>query len=230
MDELYYKDALKLGLREYRNCLQKGQSPCLSVLDDFVPAVSIAKGIDLGIVQIPLDKVVGTKSRGRLNAFAPNFMPILEPTTEFADKWQHLCEAHVSEGIRDPIKAYEYMNRYYVEEGNKRVSVLKFFDALTVTGRVIRIMPEGSGEDIDIYYEFVEFYKHTKINYLEFSKRGCYALFLKFLGKDPEHDWSEEERNKFAGVYYYFNKAYIMCGGEKLNSTPGDALLSYIQV
>ena len=230
MDELYYKDALKLGLREYRNCLQKGQSPCLSVLDDFVPAVSIAKGIDLGIVQIPLDKVVGTKSRGRLNAFAPNFMPVLEPNTEFADKWQHLCEAHVSEGIRDPIKAYEYMNRYYVEEGNKRVSVLKFFDALTVTGRVIRIMPEGSGEDIDIYHEFVEFYKHTKINYLEFSKRGCYALFLKFLGKDPEHDWSEEERNEFAGVYYYFNKAYIMCGGGKLNSTPGDALLSYIQV
>ena len=45
-----------------------------------------------------------------------------------------LRKSHVNEGIRDPIKAYEYMNKFYVEEGNKRVSVLKYYDAVSVPG------------------------------------------------------------------------------------------------
>ena len=45
---------------------------------------------------------------------------------EFTDKWKQLCESHLEEGIREPVLVYEYMNRFYVLEGNKRVSVLKF--------------------------------------------------------------------------------------------------------
>ena len=149
-EQLYYKDALKLAQKDYRACVWAGKSPCLPVLDDFVSASNAANAVDLGIVQIPSELIVGTKTRGRTNAFSSNFMPILEDGTEFADKWKRLCNAHLTEGIRDPIKAYEYMNRYYVEEGNKRVSVLKFFDALTIPGHVIRIMPEGSGDDVDL--------------------------------------------------------------------------------
>ena len=50
--------------------------------------------------------------------------------TEFAAKWAGLCAAHLSdEGIRDPIKCYEYLGNFYVQEGNKRVSVLKSYEA-----------------------------------------------------------------------------------------------------
>ena len=66
-------------------------------------------------------------------------MPILRENTEFAYKWATLSQSHINEGIRDPIKAYEYMNKFYVEEGNKRVSVLKYFDAVSVPGYVTRI-------------------------------------------------------------------------------------------
>ena len=107
MNEFYYKDALKLGQKEARACAFKGHSPCLPVLEDFVPSAAINTGIDLGLVQIPAELIVGTKTRGRVNAFAPNFMPVLDESTEFADKWERLCQAHVTEGIRDPIKAYE---------------------------------------------------------------------------------------------------------------------------
>ena len=230
MDELSYRDALKLGQKEYKNCVQKGESPTLPALDDIVTPSAIAKGIDLGLVQIPLSNIVGTKTKGRVNAFASNFMPILETGTEFADKWQRLCEAHISEGIRDPIKAYEYMNRFYVVEGNKRVSVLKFFDAVSVPGYVTRIMPEGDGEEVELYNEFVEFYKYSKINFIEFSKKGSYALLLKTFGKAPDEAWTDEERNYITGMYYNFQKAYLSSGGYKLESTVGDAMLSYIQV
>ena len=229
-EQLYYKDALKLAQKDYRACVWEGKSPCLPVLDDFVSASNAANAVDLGIVQIPSELIVGTKTRGRTNAFSSNFMPILEDGTEFADKWKRLCNAHLTEGIRDPIKAYEYMNRFYVEEGNKRVSVLKFFDALTIPGHVIRIMPEGSGDDVDLYNEFVEFYKYSKINFIEFTKKGSYALLQKALGKEPGEEWTAEEQSEFAGTYHHFKKAYTASGGDKLQSTVGDAMLSYIMV
>ena len=73
-------------------------------------------------------------------------MPILAEDTEFASKWSNLSDSHVEEGIRDPIKAYEYMNRFYVEEGNKRVSVMKFFGVVSILGNVTRIVPKRTEE------------------------------------------------------------------------------------
>ena len=74
--------------------------------------------------------------------------------TEFAFKWTALSDAQVNEGIRDPIIAYEYMNRYYVVEGNKRVSVLKYFDAVSVPGYVTRILPQRTEQkENKIYYD-----------------------------------------------------------------------------
>lgn len=231
MPDVYYKEALKLAQKEYRLCVSKGKSPCLPVLDDFLSSEKTSAGIDLGLVQIPMDQIVGTKSRGRVNAFAPNFMPIMEEKTEFAQKWKHLCQAHITEGIRDPIKVYEYMNRFYVEEGNKRVSVLKFFDAYNISGNVIRILPERTGEEeVELYYEFVSFYKYSKINFIEFSERGSYATLQKALGKETDEEWTEDERREFSAVYYYFKQAYISNGGDKLQSTVGDAMLGYIKI
>ena len=231
MPELYYKEALKLGQKEYRARAAKGQSPCLPVLDDFIAPERSAAGIDLGVVQIPTAFLVGVKSRSRVNAFAPNFMPILEEKTEFAMKWESLCQAHLSEGIRDPVKVYEYMNRFYVEEGNKRVSVLKFFDAVTIPAHVIRVLPEKNGEkETEIYYEFLAFYKYSKVNFIEFSKKGSYLALQQAVGKKSDEPWTEDERRHLSAACHYFGKAYTALGGEKLSSTPGDAMLSYIKV
>ncbi len=231
MPESYYKEALKLGQKESRARVFKGQSPCLPALDDYLADEKTSAGIELGLVQIPIDKIVGTKSRGRVNAFAPNFMPIMDEGTEFADKWERLCEAHLQEGIRDPIKAYEYMNRFYVEEGNKRVSVLKYFGAVNVSGTVTRILPERTGEEaVEIYYEFINFYKYSKLNIVDFSKKGSYAALQKLVGKEPDEEWSEDDQKEFEAVYHYFEQAYIANGGNKLSSTVGDALLSYLKV
>ena len=230
MADLYYKEAQKLGQKDYRAHTAKGESPCLPVLDDFIAPERSAAGQDLGIVSVPTELLVGVKSRSRVNAFAPNFMPILEEKTEFAMKWESLCRAHLSEGIRDPVKVYEYMNRFYVEEGNKRVSVLKFFDAVTIPAHVIRVLPERNGEkETEIYYEFLAFYKYSKINFLEFSKKGSYLTLQQVLGKKPEEEWDEDERRHFAAVYHYFEKAYLASGGGKLQSTVGEVALQQEQ-
>ena len=231
MPILYYKDAQKQAQKEFRACTSRGQHPYLPVLDDFIPAVRLNQGTDLGTLQIPMEFVVGTRTGGRTNSFARNFMPLIEEGTEFADKWKNLCQAHLEEGIRDPVKVYEYLNRYYVEEGNKRVSVLKFFGAETVYAHVIRILPERNGsEEVERYFELIDFAKYSKINFLEFSKQGSFTQLQRLLGKAPGEPWSDEDRAGFSAAYYYFRQAYEAKGGRRLGSTVGDAMLAYIKV
>ena len=205
MTESYYKNALKLGQREFRHCVARGLHPYLALMDDFVSAGRLSQGRDLGLVQVPMEFITGTRTNGRTNAFARNFMPLLPDGSEFAEKWKHLCRTHVAEGIRDPIKAYEYMRRFYVEEGNKRVSVLKFFGAAAISAHVVRILPQQTGSrEVDLYNEYVDFYRYSQVNFLEFSRPGGYAEIQRLLGKAPEEAWTEEDRRGLRTVCHYF--------------------------
>ncbi len=227
----YYSDALKLAQKEFRRCTSEGAHPYPPVLETFIPPERFSGGMDIGLVSIPMEFVTGTRTAGRTNAFARNFMPLLPASSEFAEKWQILCQAHLAEGIRDPIKVYEYMNRYYVEEGNKRVSVLKFFGADAVEARVIRILPEDRNDlQTALYYELVEFYRLSRTNYIEFSKPGSCARLQQLLGKSAGEPWSDEDRSAFQSAYYYFRQAYEANGGKNLASTVGDAMLAYLEV
>ena len=231
MPEKFYKEALKLGQKEKRHLVSRGQYPYLSVLDDMITRERLNTGKYIGLMQIPMEFIVGTKTEGRTNAFAANFMPLLEDGTEFAYKWKDLCNAHLEEGIRDPIKVYEYMNRFYVEEGNKRVSVLKFFGAVSIPAQVTRILPpQGEEQELKLYYEFLDFYNCTKINYIEFSRVGSYVKLQKLLGKGADEKWTEDEVDRFRGNYYYFAQIFQDMGGKKLKCTVGDAFLGYIQI
>ena len=231
MPEQYYKDALKLGQREVRACAARGEHPYLPLLDDFVPAERIGKNTTLAAPEwIPAELIVGTRSANRANAFARNFMPLLGEQTEFAGKWAALCKAHIDEGIRDPILCYEYMNRFYVEEGNKRVSVLKFFDAPTIYARVIRILPEQNGSrEVELYNAFLQFNKCSGLFLPEFSTPQSYAKLQRLLGKEPDEIWSDDERRDFAAAYHYFREAYLSAG-QKADTGVGDAMLVYIEI
>ena len=166
---------------------------------------------------------------GRTYSFAANFMPILRENTEFAVKWANLSDAQINEGIRDPIVAYEYMNRYYVVEGNKRVSVLKYFKADSIVANVTRKIPKYSeDEDVKIYYEYMKFNEITGLFNIEFSKLGMAEQLLKLTGCTTR--WDPEVRSEFNSLLLHFTKAYEFRGGSKLPITVGDALTAFINV
>lgn len=227
-----YLKAQKAGQKAYKKSIARGQYPYLPVLDDIISLWDTECEINLGIEDIRLYQVVGTSTAGRTTAFASNFMPLLDYGSEFASKWSNLQDAQIEEGIHDAIKVYEYLNKYYVIEGNKRVSVLKYLDAPTVTAEVIRKVPKKSNDlEIQLYYEFMDFYNLTKINYLQFSKLGNYDKLLKAVGKDKDQKWSDEERLDFSSFHSIFYKAFKEKGGLKLDSiTLGDALLFYLSL
>lgn len=219
-----YNKALRLGKRE-------GKS--LPVLDDILKEkkITAAREIPLGLVQIPSEQLVGTKTAGRSAAFSKSFYPLLKDSTEFAGKWMELYKAHLTEGIREPIKAYEFMNKFYVEEGNKRVSVLKYFDAVSIPGMVTRIVPPRTDEKENrIYYEFMEFYNLSQINYIWFSQEGSFAKLQRLVGKRPDEFWNDDDKLNFSSIFSRFSSEYEANGGDKLPITTGDAFLYFIQL
>lgn len=230
MSILDYREARELGQKEYRACVSSGRNPYLLVLDTILLFVETNGEEPLGIVDIPIDRIVGTKTEGRTNAFAANFMPLLEEGCEFAGKWANLADAHIEEGIREPIIAYEFMNRFFVAEGNKRVSVMKYFNAAVIPGNVKRIIPKPQNtEKSRIYYDFLDFYRLTGVNFVWFSRPGKFRALLSTLNGEA-HTWSTEERADFSAAYYRFRKIFKTLGGDRLPGTTGDAFLAYLTV
>lgn len=229
MGDQEYTEALKLGKKEYKSCVSQGRFPYLPVLDDILSREEVRTEQNMGLIQIPLDFVVGTSTMGRTYSFAANFMPILRENTEFAVKWANLSDAQINEGIRDPIVAYEYMNRYYVVEGNKRVSVLKYFKADSIVANVTRKIPKYSeDEDVKIYYEYMKFNEITGLFNIEFSKSGMAEHLLELTGCTTR--WAPEVRSEFNSLLLHFTRAYEFRGGSKLPITVGDALTAFINV
>lgn len=226
-----YKSALKAGQKDYRAHVARGQNPYLPVLDDILVNVEIVATEPLGLVNMPSESIVGTKTSGRHTAFAPNFMPLLDEDTEFATKWSVLCNAHLDEGIRNPVTAYEFLNQFYIEEGNKRVSVLKHFDSASIPGTVTRLIPARNDSlENRIYYEFLDFYKLSKVNIVQFSRLGSYAKLQKLVCKASGEEWTDDDRKNFNALHTKFRKQFRALGGAQLPLTVGDALLVYLSV
>ena len=226
-----YSAAKKLAQKASRAAVSNGAYPYLPALDEFVPRDEICGEQPLGIVDIPLDKIAGTKTSGRKNSFANNYMPLLGEETEFALKWSALYEAQMKEGIRDPILAYEYMTRYYVQEGNKRVSVLKYVEAASISANVIRLLPKKTDDPSSrIYYEYVDFYEASKLCMIDFSTEGAYEELCSFYGKAWKQPWEEDERQQLRSDFSRFEQLFQEKGGEHLKVTAGDAFLVYLRV
>ena len=226
-----YQKALKMGEKASREASAKGESPYLPALDEILRDVRVVREENLGLVDIPLDQIVGTKTSGRKNAFARNFMPLISARSEFAMKWANLLQYQTSEGVTDPIIAYEYRNQFYVLEGNKRVSVFKYLHAYSIEGMVTRIVPEWT-EDTEtrIFYEFMGFYSRSRINYIWFTREGRFPALSKACGIEPGAEWTDEQRQMFSLRYSRFRGLFQEMGGGKLGITAADALLFYLGI
>ncbi|MBP3644800.1 MAG: BMP family ABC transporter substrate-binding protein [Clostridia bacterium] len=228
-----YGRALKAGQKYHHACVSRGEYPYTKVLSDVFSEYVAASQVDIGLVDIPMELIVGTTTAGRKAAFAGNFMPLLGYDSEFSTKWINLCEAHLSEtGITDPIVCFEYLGYFYITEGNKRVSVLKSYDSPTISGHVKRIMPEWSDDDpaVQVYFEFLDFYQLAGIYDVKISSKGGYAKLQAMLGFEPDHVWTRDERSEFLYGFGRFKEAFQKLNTEHLPITPGDALLVWLQV
>ena len=225
----HYGKARREGLRVYQAAIQANADPYLPVLEERVPNLSTLSRLSLGVMSVPLDRVVGSVSRGRSYAFADGFLPILEGGSEFAAKWEALCESVEQSGVNQPVTALEYMGYYYVTEGNKRVSVMKYLDALDIEADVTRVIPPKSDDpDVVSYYEYCDFTKETGLYPLLFTRPGSYRKLVSQPGVRAGDKWTEDEILSLRKLYHYFYESYRTQTRGKSVLPSGDAFLLWL--
>ena len=225
----HYGKARRDGLRIYTAALQAHEDPYLPVLEKKVPDLASLSRLSLGVISIPLSRVMGSVSEGRSKAFTKNFLPILEGGSEFAAKWDRLYESVESEGVRQPVTALEYLGYYYVIEGNKRVSVMKAMGARDIEADVTRVIPPRT-EDPEIvsYYEYCDFAKETGLHAILFTRPGSYQKLVSLPGMKAGEKWTEDEILSLRKIYHYFSEAYETLLKDHPSLPTGDAFLTYL--
>lgn len=226
-----YLKAKKIAEKEYKAKVSAGEYPFLPALDDILPDSDTLPQKPLGIMDIPTGLIAGTKTRARQNSFSPGFMPLLEPDSEFASKWSSLYMAQVSEGINDPVKVYEYLHKFYVIEGNKRVSVCKYNEMPVISADVIRVMPSAEVLSKNpAYAEFLKFYDATGIYDIVCSRAESYAEIAELLGEDLGHKWNEDTIKSLKSAHWTFLTEYLADHEAPENFRSGDAFVLYLKV
>lgn len=224
-----YDRARKRGLKEFALRRARGESGLLPVIHARREENGVLAVVDQPMRPISLNRIVGTYQASRSNSFAYNFMPILSPDTEFAYKWINLCEAHLQSGIRDPIRVYEYLWKYYVAEGNKRVSVLKYYEASSFEAEIIRLIPQWDENDsaIERYYTFLAYSKKGVFADIELSESRKYERLYRIEQRLIAELDSAQDKPDFNALYTRFEGAYLHTS---CTLSLGDAFLEYLHV
>ena len=223
-----YKYAYKRGNKTFKENKRNGKDPYLKALEEIINIYdcSIER---IGQIDVPADLIVGTVNTSRKYSFASDFMPLVKNNGDFSAKWMNVCKYHLSDtGINDAPVAFEYLGKFYIEEGNKRVSVLKSFGAVFIPCDVKRLLPPKSDkQDIKLYYEFLDYYKLSRLYSIQFNKLGYYNKLLRLMKYDENHVWSREERIKFVGFY---GRLCDALSRKKIKSYYPDSLVVLIEI
>ena len=254
-----YIKAQKLGERQHYLAGTGGSYPYLPTLEDILRGRETGGRIPLGQFEIPISMIAGTAQAERTNAFSCGFMPLLEYETEFGSKWSALYDSVQEVGVNEPIIVYEYLQKFYVVEGNKRVSVSKYNGAVSILASVTRILPKDlDSPDYRIYKEFIDFYRITGIYEIQMNQPGEFQRLLRvfdpqepesFASSDltgnstklrtaepqeadapPAEPWGDDLRRDVKFLYSIFEEHYLSRNGQRLPISTGDAFLRFAEI
>lgn len=223
-----YRTALRTGKRYVSERNSQNESGLLPVLESILDETT--SDIPLGTHEIPIERIRGTYTAGRQAAFAGNFMPLLDDNTEFGQKWQLLYQSAIDEGIKEPLKVYEYLGYYYVIEGNKRVSVAKYNGMYSLAANITRLMPPLSDDILEhaLYREQLEESQREPVGNIWCSEPGRLREIRELAKKKDSENWKSLINHSFIG----FRKAYRKLGYDLKDKgiTSGDAFWQYVRI
>lgn len=223
-----YQEAQRQGRRAYTEARLRRKDPYLPSFEQRFGNAK-RKEVPVGLMEIPVSMIEGTFSNARRESFAPNFLPLLDESTEFGSKWSRLLAVQEEEGFTDPIIVYEFNHRFYVAEGNKRTSVMKYQKVPVIPAEVVRILPNrGEMAERHLYEEFLEFFKVAPIYDFDFSHLGDYRTLARVLGKDLYHKWSVDEVRLLRSEYRLFKEQYLEHVSDGNDIACSDAFLEYM--
>lgn len=226
-----YTACRKRANRMVRTGAKKGMDTAMPTLESILDRDMVDKEVELGTVSIPVDRIIGVVSERDRACYAGDFLPIPKDDSEFAENWARLYMEHLSSrGLAEPIVCYEYLGKFYVIDGKKRVSVLKANHAPTAEATVIRILPVLSKDRESLcYQEFLRTYEKTGLYQIAFSQPGKASDFLKALGYTTDHIWSEMDRYHFMFNWHSFDIAFQSVFLNDVGITTADLLAALLK-
>lgn len=226
-----YHQVHGMAKKEARKAEKMGLERCPKELKHQLENKKIANTVELGTVEIPVNQIVGTAVLDEKNLYSPNFLPISSTNSPYAEQWCQLYMDYLSdEGWDAPIHCFEFLGRFYVQDGKKRVSVLKAHGATVTEAIVTRIMPVMTQEpEIVKYYEFLADYEKTGLYQVAFTQSDSFAKLQAALGHEADYVWNDKDRFSFLfnlpPVAYALNDAF----DGKLKITAADAMLALLE-
>lgn len=124
--------------------LFSGSEPCcgnccefLACFDAERKTVGEGRGIRREFETMEMHRVVG--SVGRCSSFDGGFLPICSCSR---DRWKRVNEAFRGGKLLPPVELYKLGDRYFVHDGNHRVSVARYHGAAAVDAMVTDFVPD----------------------------------------------------------------------------------------
>lgn len=212
--------------------LQKDKHQILPVCPASVNALMddrlVSNRVDLGELAIPVNLIVGVANTSdQVNHYTSEFLPIPAPNSKFAEHWMRIYEVfYLQEVDLNAIKCYEYLGKFYVADGLKRVSIAKTLGISTMRAQVIRILPiRTDTKEVQQYFDFLFQYRLTHLYQLQFTQPGFFEQLQSALGNGPSYRWSEGDRSRFLMHWNTIEEAFRKAYGGLLRLTTADALV-----
>ena len=223
-----YQRAYALGLKKLDDKKKKRLPLCPASLSALFDEKMVSYRMDLGILEIPTNLIVGVSEETEDTLlYTKEFLPIAAPNTDFADIWRTLYnEIKTEEAFSDEIFCYEYLGKFYVCDGLKRVSVAKVIGLDVIKAKVIRILPMRTDtQEVVVYFHFLHCYRLTKLYQLQFMQAGSFEKLQKALGRKSGYCWSEADRSRFLQHWPVIERAFRKSFDDSLRITAADALV-----
>lgn len=223
-----YQKAYALGMKSLQARNKMNLEACPASLNTILKEEMTSYRMDLGVLEIPTNLIVGVSERNQgTMLYSREFYPISVPNSAYADSWRSLYNLmHECHDFTKEISCYEYLGRFYVCDGLKRVSVAKFVGVPTIKAEVVRILPTSTGtEEVSHYYDFLGHYRCTKLYQIQFTQSGYFERLQKALGRNSDYRWSDSDRAHFLRHWTVIETAFRKSFGESLRITAADALV-----
>lgn len=226
-----YQKAYSTAMRNQLKDKKQRVAPYPPVLDSILNERMISCRQDLGVMDIPVNLIIGiSEYNDLLQMYTKDFLPLANPSSEFAMQWRSAYQQLRSRHNSKEIRCLEYLGKFYVVDGFQDVSVAKYYGTFIIKSHVTRIMPvKTESKAIERYYDFLLQFRLTNLYQLQFTQPGYFEKLQSALDKEEVPQWTDSDRRKFLThwpkIECAFQKSFDNC----LNITSADALVVLLE-
>ena len=206
------------------------KQPFLPELCDQYGSSEFTDTESLGVIDVPVNKIVGIASICGKYSYTVDFLPIMPSNSQFAKTWCNIYYDYLNEKEISPILCYEYLGNFYVIDGKIRVSVMKCHGVSTMKANVIRVLPSNKNSEESIqYYSFLESYRKTGLYQICLCSKYTFEDPQKAMGHESNYQWTKYDRHFMLFTLISVEYGLKMSKLHKLALNPIDAFMFLVE-